>query len=190
MIASGTAARLDRSRKSTPEPPASGGRTRATDSRQRPRRREQITITPSHQSTRLALKSHPRFLPRAGVAGYGCARVLVRQPEPIDTAQAPRPASTGTLPRQPGGQSRHHPARLFEHRGQILASIAVVAIAAGGLCISSARAPQGTSSGGRQSRWWQRGWRSRSLVRSFDRSQAKYSALVQRCAEGRSPQGR
>ena len=108
MSASGAAARRDCSRKRTPGLPASAGRTRATDSRQRPRRARTDSDNPSsHQSTRLALKSHPCFSPRAGVAGYGCARdVLVRQPEPMSTARASHAAATGTLPRQRGGRPR------------------------------------------------------------------------------------
>ena len=70
--------------------------------------------------------------PRTG-AGTDARGVLVRQPGPVSTAQAAHAPSTGTLPKQRGGPSRHRLAWLIEHRAQILTLIAVVAIASGGL---------------------------------------------------------
>jgi heavy metal translocating P-type ATPase len=51
----------------------------------------------------------------------------------MSTVRASQALPAGTLPNQPGGSWRDRLAWLLEHRAQILASIAVVAIAAGGL---------------------------------------------------------
>jgi heavy metal translocating P-type ATPase len=51
----------------------------------------------------------------------------------VSTAEASRAVGLGMLPNGPGGSWRDRIAWLLEHRAQILASIAVVAIAAGGL---------------------------------------------------------
>jgi cation transport ATPase len=51
----------------------------------------------------------------------------------MSAAEASRAVGVGTLPNRPGGSLRDRFVWLLEHRSQILASIAVIAIAAGGL---------------------------------------------------------